>query len=393
MPPEPRFPSFARSPFLLSLTVAAVVLLWQWLTVRYNYQGNWTALYCTGEKLPPPPALAAEGIYLFPASFGFDGQFYHYIAHDPFFARGLEAAVDSPRMRYGRILNPLAAWITALGQDRFVDAAYIGWNLTFVFVGIWWTCRFAVRHGAAAWWGLAFLVLPATLVSIDRLTADVSLCALCVAIVLYDEMDREFALVAALAAACLSRETGFVAAAGFFLACALRREWRRLGLCLLATIPAIAWYAFVALHTPPSKSELMDVFPLAGPLVRLFHPVTYPFDPVVNQTAMLLDAVSILGFLLALGFAAWFVLQRRFTALGLIVIGYAALFGALKLPEMWTDAYSYGRVVSPLLLLLAMEGIRTKSHILVLPLLMVTVRVVLQLAPQAWGIARGIFAG
>ncbi|HXM41822.1 MAG TPA: hypothetical protein VN924_11245 [Bryobacteraceae bacterium] len=79
-----------------ALLCAALVLSWQAPTVRRNYGGNWTALYCTGDKFSIPPALASENIYSFKQSYGWDGQFYHYISHDPFLADGMRRRSTIP---------------------------------------------------------------------------------------------------------------------------------------------------------------------------------------------------------------------------------------------------------------------------------------------------------
>ncbi len=98
---------------------AALLFLWQLATVRANYGGNWTALYCTGANLlGVPPALDSEHIYLFPHSKGYDGQNYHYVAHDPFLRRGFARYIDSARVRHARILVPGLAYVLALGNDR-----------------------------------------------------------------------------------------------------------------------------------------------------------------------------------------------------------------------------------------------------------------------------------
>src|SRR5579863_5194379 len=82
---------------MAGLVCAALVFCWQWLTVHSNYQGSWTALFCTGAELHQPPELAGEHIYLFADSQGYDGQMYHFVAHDPFFVRGFDAYLDAPR--------------------------------------------------------------------------------------------------------------------------------------------------------------------------------------------------------------------------------------------------------------------------------------------------------
>ena len=97
---------------------AAIVLSWQALTVRSNYVGNWSALFCTGTTFRVPPALAREKIYRFNQSNGWDGQFYHYIAHDPFLHSDLKNYIDAPRLRYRRILIPLLARNVRAEKER-----------------------------------------------------------------------------------------------------------------------------------------------------------------------------------------------------------------------------------------------------------------------------------
>ena len=65
--------------------------------------------------------LGSEQIWR-PESRGFDGQFYHYMAHDPLLTHGMAGAVDLPRLRYGRILVPALAYAVAFGRP---DRAHI----------------------------------------------------------------------------------------------------------------------------------------------------------------------------------------------------------------------------------------------------------------------------
>jgi len=60
---------------IVGLVSVAAVSGWQYLTVRYNYQGNWSALFCTGSKLGPPPLEEFRATYVFGGSFGYDRQF------------------------------------------------------------------------------------------------------------------------------------------------------------------------------------------------------------------------------------------------------------------------------------------------------------------------------
>src|SRR5580692_11299394 len=102
-----------------ALALAAVLFfwLWQFLTVRYNYEGNWTGLYCIAPHMPVPDFLRGEKLYVLKGSAGFDGQIYHLIAHDPWLRRGSADAIVGPAIFYQRILVPALVWSLAWGRD------------------------------------------------------------------------------------------------------------------------------------------------------------------------------------------------------------------------------------------------------------------------------------
>ena len=54
-----------------------------------------------------------------------------------------------------------------------------------MFAGAYWLAGCAVRIGRNAAWGLAFLLVPATAVSLDRMTVDLPLVALAAGLLLY----------------------------------------------------------------------------------------------------------------------------------------------------------------------------------------------------------------
>jgi hypothetical protein len=103
-------------PLLFAVLAVMAVAGWQALTVHYSFGGNWTALYYTGALFRGvPPALQPENIYVFPNSVGYDGQVYHYLAHDPLLRRNFGPFLDDPRYRARRILVPGVAFLLAFG--------------------------------------------------------------------------------------------------------------------------------------------------------------------------------------------------------------------------------------------------------------------------------------
>ena len=146
---------------------------------------------------------------MFPNSTGYDGQLYHYVAHDPFLRTGLRKFVDDPRLRYRRILIPALAFILALGQQSRIDPAYEIVFLMAVGLGVYWSCRFVEDRGLNAAWGLCFLFIPAIPVAMDRLVIDAALAAFTIGILCYAD-GPQWKLVLVLACAALTRETGFL---------------------------------------------------------------------------------------------------------------------------------------------------------------------------------------
>ncbi len=365
---------------------AALVFCWQLLTIHFNYQGHWNALFCTGEKFAQPPQLAEEHLYIFKNSTGYDGQVYHYIAHDPFLTKGFTAYVDNPRFRYRRILVPLAAYSIALGQSNWVDGAYYTVVLACVFLGGWWLSLYFAHLGFRLPWAFAFLLIPSTLISIDRMTVDVALAAACVGLVLFLARDRQVALYTVLAAAPLIRETGLLLIAGYVLSLLWSRKIQKAAIFSTAALPALGWYLYVQLHTAPYSRVLLSAVPLTGSVHRVIAPTHYSLPALVAGSATLLDYAALTGVGIAIVLAIRMAFRRRTGPLEINIYLFALLATFLADPELWLDAYAFTRTLSPLLLLLAANGVATRRWIDLIPLLLAVPRIVLQLMPQVLGI-------
>lgn len=374
-----------------ALSATAAVLLWQVLVVHFEYHGNWSGLYCTGGRRAQPPALAAENIYVFPNSTGFDGQFYHYMAHDPFFQRDLARYIDAPQMRYRRILVPLAAHALAFGRSELVDYAYIGVVLASVFLGSYWLSAFLTLNGVGAAWGWTFVLIPGVLISIDRMTVDIALLALSVGFALFFALGAPRQLYATLVAAPLVRETGLLLVAGCVFYLAVRRRWREAVLFSTTAIPTAAWYVYVVFHTVSHpEAHWFHGVPLSLLVLRLMHPVQYALPPAEALTAMALDYVALAGLIWAMGIS--YTMVRRLKAgpveTSLLLFGLLATF--LTSEGVWRDTYGFERSFAPLPLFAALDGVRRRKWMNVLPLLLMVPRVALQLAPHAIAVLRGL---
>lgn len=376
---------------LVALALTCGVALWQTATVRFNYGGNWTGLYCTGDTFPPPAPLHSENILIAPQSRGYDGQFYHYAAHDPLFKASASQSFDSVRLRYGRILIPAVAYLLAGGRAEWVDGAYVCVVWSCFFLGAYWLARLAVLSGRSPLWGLAMGLLPASVVSMDRLTVDIGLAALSVGFVLLLATGRTgWQLYLLLVAAGLTRDSGLLLAAGLVIWLMVRKDWKRAILFSTTAVPALAWYAYVASKAPAQSGDQHLAWPLLAPLQFALSPMPYPFAPSMTLLLQALDLLAVCGVLLALGWSLWLLRPKtaspeRWTM---------ALFSiAVQIQWQWPNwreaSYGLPRVLTPMLVLLAMEAFRGSSRWAYLPLVLMLPRVGMELASQTLSIIRG----
>jgi len=393
-----------------ALAAVLAVLLWQTMTVHFNFGGNWTALFLTGDRLPIPPALGVW-TYEFKNDGGYDGQFYRYVAHDPLFRKGFQNYCDKATIRYARILVPGLAWLLAAGRESWIDAAYNAVILGFVFAGAWWFSRYAAAHGRHPAWGLIFAVLPASIISAERMTVDVALAALCAGAAWYALQDEPRRLFVVAMLAPLARDTGLLVPAACCAYALMQRKWRRAAAFVAAPIPALLWIGYVFHHLPRGgplgvamgamnsrhKAGLFHSWLFIHPVYGAFQALTrvqnYPLSPMANRIAQSSDIVAILGILLAMGLALWQWRRApaRFESWGaLLFIVVAAM---VSTPVYWRDINGYARVLTPLLMLVGMRSLSGNPLWVLAPCAMVDLRLAVQFGNEAGRILRGLFGG
>ncbi|MEZ5396567.1 MAG: hypothetical protein R2724_27755 [Bryobacterales bacterium] len=98
--------SLLRQPWSIAVCGLLLAFGFQAFLVYGLYSGDWLGLYYTGADVALPPLIEAEAPPRAPNPLGFDGQYYHVVAHDPLPAPSFAAFVDNPRLRWRRILAP-----------------------------------------------------------------------------------------------------------------------------------------------------------------------------------------------------------------------------------------------------------------------------------------------
>jgi hypothetical protein len=374
----------------------ALLMLWQFLTVHYNRAGNWTALFLTGEDRAVPPDLAA-GTYRFPGH-GYDGEMYRYVAHDPLMRDGDEQYVDAPEQRYHRILVPALAYLLVAGHQPWIDASYIAVIAIFGLLGAYWLSRWAVLVGRHPAWALAFLLVPATLISMDRMTVDVALAAFTMAFAFYWRTGAWTKLFVVLTLACLVRETGVFLVGGCCLAELFNRRLVRTLIWASTTLPTLVWYLFLRralrANTHFGAPAWFASSLTGGIFHRLHQPIHYPLPPLLETFARWGDVISLTAILLASLLAILLLRARPLNPLAIAAAMFVVLVFALTQVTYWSDINGYARAFSPLLLLVAFGSLAGECGLPwwsgLVPAILVDMRLSMQVASAASGVVRGL---
>jgi len=368
-------------------------LIGQIALVYCCYDGNWTALFMTGGINEQPPQLAGENIYIFEGSAGYDGQFYHYVAHDPFRRNGIAEYVDVPGVRYQRILVPLCAWLLAGGSDERIDVAYYAVVLLFVFLGGFWSSRFAVSHGRHPFWGLVFLLVPSVLISLERLTVDVALAAFTAGFAVYATRGPVWKVCLILAAAVFTRETGLFLVGGYALSSLIGKQWVRVVVSAAASLPGLYWIRKMSATPFNMARRLINKGGASGMstrylglLHRIFDPIApnmTNLSPAVRVLVLITDEIAWTGMALASVLGIRMAIRKRPDPLDLTAAttGFVALF-VVGAAGFFYHPVAYTRSFTPLFVILGLRGANSRRNWFLLPLLMNDLRLVVEWGPR-----------
>jgi len=358
-------------------------LAWLITDVQLNYSGHWNGLFYTGSNEPLPPGFLTDHTWRVRDDRGYDGAFYHLIAHDPLNRRGYLAFVDTPRYRWRRIGIPGIAYLLAAGNDAWIDPAYIALELIFLLLGAFWASQLAQRLGWNAWWGLGFLLIPGVAVSLDRMTVDLPIAALTIAVLWLSTEDQPvWGLYTALALAPLIRETGLILILAWCGSRLIRKRIREAVSGAMCTIPTLLWYGYVALDTQPDQIGFFAGYPFGGLVTWTLNALAHPQAAYGQRVSAALELIALAGIWLAFALAIYLAATRRLDLAALIAILFSAFASLIGYQDIWASAYGIGRTLSPLLIGLAILALRDRRLIFAAPMLLIVPRIALQFAAE-----------
>jgi hypothetical protein len=337
-----------RGPLAAALLCAALGLSWQWLTVHFNYGGNLTALFCHGSQVPLPPGLAAEHIYVFPHSGGYDGQCYHYVAHDPLDRTDIGRAVPDPSLRFPRILLPGMAHLLAFGHPEWVDVSFLLCNLLFLGLGAYWLAQLLARAGWHPLFAVLYVVVPVAIISLDRMLVDLALTSLALGFAVYLDPESPWKLYVILAAATLCRDTGFLLWAAYAIHLLWLRRYRQVAIFATALLPAVLWTVWVRSTMPGGDAFGCPDPSAVGHAASGAASPPLPFSAPVVAVIVALWWVQLGGIVLSI-VLAFGALRRLGRRRDLNACFLWACFAIMLPPGVYDDPFARARILAPLL--------------------------------------------
>jgi hypothetical protein len=259
---------------------------------------------------------------------GFDGQFYFYIAEDPFLRNPLtEPALDNS-LRYRRILYPLLAWVFSLGQRAWVPYSLMAVNVASCTGAVAACALIARRAGRSPFTALVVAIFPGLWIPLLRdMTEPLQLCLAAWGMLLES--------AGLLFLSSLAKETTAIVQLGEVVRNLASRRLLPAARNLLLLGVLAGWALFVYRYVHAQESTLGGHLfePPGAPFLELLRAVSVPARYVFLLPAVLLCVLSVLRL-------AW--IRDRF-AIG------AALYGLVGLAagtDTWIDPLAYYRVIA-----------------------------------------------
>ncbi len=218
-----------------------------------------------------PPRLIPDRPTVFHNEPGFDGQFYYFLAHDPFLSNGVEGALDDTFIRARRILFPLTAWVVALGKMEYISQSLILTNVIAICITLFLLGRISSAVGRRKSILLigAFAISFSGFIPLYRNTSEGFAAAMLLFSISFYLRRKWFlcGLFAALGA--LTKETSLIWTIALGLEFLSSRQYKKISIMALAFIPLAIWCIVLLMRFPSQSGKWTSLqnfsLPFYGP--------------------------------------------------------------------------------------------------------------------------------
>jgi hypothetical protein len=292
----------------------------------------------------------------------YDGQFYYFMAYDPFLSRYRREPdkylwfIDEPAYRYGRIGYSLLVRIFSWGRPGLYPETMIWILLASYFVGVFFLARILVFFGQSPLWALLYLLVPGFHLSLHFALPEPLAAAFLLAGSYFYLKRKLLPASAFLAASLLVRETGILLVLAFAAFELLKNKNIRATLVLgCALVPLGLWRGFITARLFPvygwktlafSPGDFTLPFLGIADLFKSIFGETYGYPeevgPVFVYSLLIIAAFAIAAVLVSRSRDVW--------SLGFFL--FSLLSVSLNLEKIWIHPDNAARGTSELFLLL-----------------------------------------
>lgn len=357
----------AISPFLVLLITW---LLYSEIVSAYKKQfgENISSFICMGTEFMEP-SETPEGMFYFEQSKGYDGQFFYFIARDPFITGDMYKRIDVPAYRYQRIIYPLLAHIAAGGNIARIPKMMVRVNLFAIMIGTMFVILMLRMNGLSSWYALFYPLMNGFLLTLLRdLSGPVSM-AFLIAAIYFLTMRKDILCAVLLSLAVLSREvTAAVIPVLILDQVFMKKQPRRAFVPALSLVPFILWqiYIYVRLHIPPWTGGRRNFGAPLTAMLSHIREITTSGEKLLSEQALLVLFVAIT--ILTIAAAVRHLLKTR-SIISLCLLGYS-IMPLMMTHNVWIEPWSYCRIALPVSVFLLISFIESRDRFALIPLSM-----------------------
>jgi hypothetical protein len=340
---------------ILAILFVFLFFLFSMLYTLGTYEGNYSGfLHIREDRLEKNLLLQNNSKLrdsLIVRERGYDGQFFYFMAFDPFLTWNLtkdwqfkRIGIDAPPYRYGRIGYPILTHIFSLNEPSLFPRTMIYLILASHLVSAFFLFKIARFYNRNPFWILLYILVPGFSTSLElALPESIAAAFLLGGIVFY--LRKRFPLaIVFFAISILIRETSII----FVLVTAcyevLRNKNWRTGLVLsLSVIPYFFWRCYLTwkLHIPYGWEALFySPKILAIPFTGIIRAISSDNElgPVEKKCVMI-----IAFFVCTMLIFAFIEIFRRPSPFSFSLLAYSLLYISLDYEKVWSHTKSIER--------------------------------------------------
>jgi len=329
---------------LFVLLLVAFTFLFILFFYSTKFDKNITGFIVIGDYFKAPQIWTSQTL-IRKGSVGYDGQFYFYIAHDPFILGHSFDHIDFPAYRYQRIIYPLLTWLLSFGQPKLIPYMMVAVNLLGILLGTYFIMLILKHYGRSPWYSLFYATFWGFLLCLLRsLPEPLSITFVVMAVFAYLKGKTAWQVLF-LTLAALTQETTLLVSLAFLFYGIWEKDLRS---CLNMLVPSLAYffwqlYLYAHFQTFSFLGGTQNFgFPFLG-IIEKF--LSLDLTGLSSEKAAELLYLVLIVFLII---TAIYDVFKYYSPLTVSFLGYALLISLLNI-LIWVEPWSYTRATLGLL--------------------------------------------